>query len=337
MVVYGVVLCMGMSAQAAEWGYGKTRPVNEKDHLPHPHDDLNYMEQWSGTVVYGKDHNLNFNLLHSNLTVKKKKAVFRVEYNTPDGKTLEDASRCTISSSSKPVKLVCGKGLILWSGSDMQVRYKNGKTKVLMKITPLAKPFRPGSGRLYKAGSKSDFYDFTLMIPRGKVVSKINGKVLQGYGSVDHSYTTVGYQKISRHWMRTTYHDKDVSILFAGNWRKNGSSAGWLSIADNNGNTVSEVSAMALSRVWNDPDKKGYAVPTGLKMTGPQSTMTVSGMKLKSKKDMLANLSKMEAFVARRFMDPMRYAFKATAAIVWGAKPLKTTKELTVVIKQMDK
>ena len=332
-----MTVCAGL-AWAAGWGYGPARAITEKDHLQHPSSALNYMEQWSGTVVFGKDHNLNFNLMHSNLTIKKNKAVFRVEYNTPDGKTVEDAKRCSISEAKGPVKLVCGNGLILWSGKDMKVRYKSDDMTVLMKIIPLAKPFRPGDGRLHEPGSKDDFYDFMLMIPRGKAVVRINGTTLQGYGSVDHSYTTTGYQDISRHWMRTTFHDNEVSILFAGNWRKNGDAAGWLSITDNKGHSVSEVTGLTTGDLWKDPDKKGYTAPTSLTMKGASATLTISGMTLKSKKDMLANLSRMEAFVARRVMDPMRYAFRAKTRIAWKAPAqTTTTRDLTVVVKQMDK
>ncbi|RJO74535.1 MAG: hypothetical protein C4523_00365 [Myxococcales bacterium] len=341
-LAFAVILALiafAAPAWAARWGYSGAKTISNADLLPHPLDSLSYMEQWSGTAVFAKNHTLNFNLIHSSLTTKSDKAVFRVEYNTPDGKTVEDAERCTIRSESNPVKLVCGSSILLASTTDMSIVFVGKKLQVTAKLTSLSKPFRPKNGRILNPDNSKEFYDFWLVIPRGKALAKINGNVLKGYGSADHSYTNTGYHKISRHWLRTTYHDNDVSILFAVNQLKDGRSAAWAAVATDAASYATADLTATLANPLPDSGKDGYFAPRNVTLVGSGGfTLNVPGMSLKSKSDMLDGLSTVEAFVARRFSDPMRYAMEGTAQVQWTAngQPATTSRPVVVVVKQMN-
>ncbi len=332
---------------AGSWGFKGSKPISMADHLQHPQSAMNYMEQWSGTVVFGKDHDLNFNLVHSNLTTSGDKAVFRVEYNTPDGRKLEDSKRCTISQSASPFKLACGDNLITGSPEEMMVRFKSDKISLAMSLKAVAKAFRPGDGRLTHPKNTGDWYDFMLTIPRGKALVKLNEQVLKGYGSVDHSFTNAGVHKVAKHWIRTTYHDEKVSILFAANIADDKQTTGWMSVSTDNASFSSADLSLELADYWQDKDKGGYYAPATIRMTSPGGQyLKIENMRFNSRRDMLSDLSKVEQWVVRKFSDPMRYSFSGNVHIGWsgGDSPAvapstmpETVREVVVLTKQMDK
>ena len=332
---------------AGDWGFKGSKPITLADHLQHPQSAMNYMEQWSGTVVFGKDHNLNFNLVHSNLTTSGDKAVFRVEYNTPDGNKLEDSKRCSIEQSSSPFKLSCGGNLITGSPEEMMVRFKSDKISLAMSIKAVAPAFRPGNGRLTHPKNGGDWYDFMLTIPRGKALAKLNDKVLKGYGSVDHSYTNAGVHKVAKHWIRTTYHDEKVSILFAANIADDKRTTGWMSVSTDTASFSSADLNLELADNWQDKDKGGYYAPATIRMSAPGGQyLKIENMRFNSRRDMLSDLSKVEQWVVRKFSDPMRYSFGGMVHIGWagGDSPAlppstlpETVREVVVLTKQMDK
>ena len=326
-------------AMAGSWGYSGQKTPSEADLLPHPQDSVTYSEQWSGTVVFAPDHVLNFNLIHSNLTTKSEKGVFRVEYRTPGNTAQEEQQRCTIVAQSNPVKLLCGSAVLIPSLSEIALVAPGSKLSVTLKMTNLAKPFRPKSGRLNTPKDATDFYDFWLVVPRGKVIAKVNGVALFGYGSFDHSYTNTSFHNISRHWLRTTYHDKEISVLFAVNALADGRTTSWASIATDEANLSTADLTASLGAPLADPDKKGYFTPQSLSLDGPDGfSLSLPELRLKNKSDMLAGLNRMEAFVVRRFSDPMRYSTEGEAKILWnaGGKPTVSTRTVTVVVKQMN-
>ncbi len=339
-VVFSLML-LTAPAFGADFGYTGDRPIVPADHVQHPMGDYMYAEQWSGTIVFGKKHYMTFNLNHSNLTTKGKKATFRVEYNTPDGKKVVDKERCTIQHQAEPMKLVCGNALILGDAKEFKLRFKGEKHQVVMKLTSLSKPFRPKDGRL-RGGDAKEFYDFMLMIPRGKAIVKLNGQVLNGYGSVDHSYANTGYQNISRHWVATTYHDDQVSIVFAANMNTKGQTTAWAAVTDNEGNAFASADLKAtLSDNLEDKDKKGYFTfkTIDLKSTTADGfRLLLQNLALLKKRSMLANLSSVEKFVVKRFADPMRYSMGGTAAVTWPTKagPKQFKRDVIVLVKQMD-
>lgn len=333
-----IFMLVGASAAQAAWGYSGSKTWTDAELAPHPLSGMMASEQWSGTVVFAKDHVLNFNLIISNLTAQSDKAVLRVEYHTPDGAKLEDATRCTVKpKQAEGLQLTCGKQTLLLAGKEMSLVYNGDKLRVKLNLTNLAQPAIPGDGRLRVPGADADFYAFQLIIPRGKAVAKINGQVLSGYGSLDQSYTNTGFQKVSRHWTRTTYHDDTVSILFAVNTQKDGTSAGWVSVATNDTNYWNDKPTIALGSSLPDPDKKGYSAWRQLSLSGADGfSLSLPAMQLKSKADMLENLSKIEAFVVRRFSDPMRYAFDGTAHLTLPGQAAPLERPIVVVTKQMN-
>jgi len=332
---------------AGDWGFKGSKPITMADHLQHPQSAMNYMEQWSGTVVFEKDHNLNFNLVHSNLTTGGNKAVFRVEYNTPDGRKLEDSKRCTIEQSSAPFKLACGENLITGSPEEMMVRFKSDKINLAMSLKAVTKAFRPGNGRLTHPKNSGDYYDFMLTIPRGKALVKLNNRILNGYGSVDHSYTNSGVHKVAKHWIRTTYHDEKVSILFAANISDDKRNTGWMSVSTDSSSFSSADLNIELTDNWQDKDKGGYYAPATIKMSAPGGQyLKIENMHFNSRRDMLSELNKVEQWVVRKFSDPMRYSFSGKVHVGWtgGDMPaiapatlLETVREVVVLTKQMDK
>lgn len=340
--IASILLILSTSAFADRWGYAGSKPITQSDHLPHMQNTMYYMEQWSGTTYFAKDHVLHFNLVYSKLTTKSKKGVFRVSYITPDGKEIEDKQRCDLKVKRNPFTLVCGDGIIQGPIENLKVVWKGKKLPVQMKMESLAKPFRPGDGRLTNPEDSSEFYDFMLSIPRAKTIAKVNGKVLKGNTMVDHSYTNIGLHKISRHFIRNTYIDDKISIVFAANWLKDGRSTGWVSITDNKGRSFSSSDVKyTFSNLWKDKDKDGYVVPQTMIVESTGKTpfsMKMENMKFAEKKDMLANLNKLESFIVRRFSDPMRYNFKGKAIIKWQpeSKPETIEQELTVSFKQVN-
>ncbi len=339
-----VAFCLiPLHAMAANWGYSGSKPVTEDDHLLHMQDSMYYMEQWSASTYFGKDHSLHVNLIYSKMTTKSKKGVFRVEYNTPDGKQIVDNERCELKITQNPLTFSCGKGKIIGPMSDLAIVWKGDKLPVLMKLKALAPPFRPGNGRLTSPDDSDDFYDFMLSVPRAKTVAKLKGEVLRGYSMVDHSYTNIGLHKISRHFVRSTNIDNDISVIFAANWLKDGRYAGWISITDNQGHSFSTTDlTFTFSDLWNDPDKAGYFAPKSIAIESKGQTpfsLKLKNMNFVRKKDMLSNLSKLESFVVRRFSDPMRYNFSGLADIVWKPEDKAVTlqRSLWLSIKQLNK
>jgi hypothetical protein len=343
-LTFWVLLLGSLSALAlaADWGFSGSRPITDADHLMHMQKSMYYMEQWSGTIYFGANHNLNFNLVYSKLTTSGDKGAFRVEYNTPDGKTIEDSQRCDVKFKSDPITLVCGKGIIMGPLDKLKVQFLGDKLPVVIDMTALAPPFRPGSGRLSNPDDAGEFYDFMLMVPRAKVVAKVGDQVLQGNGTVDHSYANVGMHKISKHWMRNTYIDQDLSIIFAANWLPDGRSTGWVSITDKDGNHyASNKVAFSFADTWTDPKKDGYSAPRTISAAATDGSgfkLSVPNMTFKDRKDMLDHLSSVEAFVVRRFSDPMRYNFTGAATVTWpkAGAPVTDTRELTVSVKQLN-
>ncbi len=338
--MFALLVFAGTLYAASPWGPKKSGGLTISDNLPHPQDTMYYMEQWSGTVKFGKDHDVNFNLIHSNLTAKSNKAIFRVEYNTPDGKKLKDSKRCKIKSAASPFLLACGDNIITKDGEKFKLRFKGSKMSLSMILTPLVPAFRPGSGRLKASDKSNKFYDFALMVPRGKALVKVGDKVLKGYGSIDHSYANAGLHTVAKHWIRTTYHDKDKSILLAVNIDNSGKKSGWFSVADNSGSFSSSDMSVTLSDFYKDGDKKGYSAPASIQMQGPGGFMAkMEKMNMYSRKSMLENLSTVEKFVVKRFSDPMRYAFKGNAVIDWPKAGVmqRTEQEIVFISKQMNK
>lgn len=337
------VLFLAATALANTWGFSGSRPVTEADHVMHPQKSMYYMEQWSGTIYFGENHNLNFNLVYSNLTTSGDKGTFRVEYNTPDGKTIEESQRCDLQFKVDPITLVCGKGVILGPLSKLKVQFAGDKLPVILDMTALAPPFRPGSGRLSNPSKSSEFYDFMLTIPRARVVAKVGDTVLQGNGMVDHSYANVGLHKISRNWMRTTYIDQDLSIIMAANWLPDGRNTGWVSITDKNGrHFASHQVKFEFSDIWKDDKKSGYEAPRSMVISATDESgfrLSAKDMRFRGRRDMLDHLGGMEAFVVRRFSDPMRYSFDGSITVTWpaGGELRTDTRDLTVTFRQMNK
>ena len=342
LILIVAFLTISATAIAGKWGFNGSRPITEADHLPHKQKPMYYMEQWSGTTYFGKDHVLHFNLVYSKLTTKSKKGLFRVEYKTPDGKKIEDSERCELKIKRNPFTLVCGKGVIQGPIENLKVVWKGEKLPVAIKMKALAKPFRPGNGRLVSLDDSGDFYDFMLSIPRARSIAKVGDKVLKGNTMVDHSYTNIGLHKISRHFVRNTYIDDKVSIIFAANWLKDGRSTGWVSIVDNKGRSFSsEKVEFKFEDIWQDKDKDGYFAPRSMfvKSTGKTPfSMTMKNMEFTRKKDMLGHLNKLESFVVRRFSDPIRYNFSGKVEIDWQPedKLERIERDITVSFKQLN-
>ena len=323
---------------AAEWGYKGERPIEARDHVQHPKSDTMYTEQWSATIVLAPGRDLNINLLHSNMTTAAEKAVFRVEYSAPGAKKIKDEDRCTIKSQVEPFKLTCGKGTIEGPLDKLTITFKGKKLPVSVQMQALAPAFRPKDGRLPDPKDKKDFYDFMLMIPRAKATVTIGEVTLSGYGSLDHSYTNTGFHKVSRHWLRSTYHDNEVSLLFAANQLADGTSVGWLAIADNAGHHYAGADlTTVLGSPLADTKKSGYKTFQSITMKstkGDGVALSAEGLNLQGRQDMLADLNAFEAFVVRRISDPMRYSMRGPVNITWPAGP--TRREVVVLVKQMN-
>ena len=149
LILFFISLPVVKAAVTKEWGFRGNKAITEADHLPHFQDTMYYMEQWSGTTYFGKNHVLYFNLVYSKLTTKSKKGLFRVAYKTPDGKEIEDKERCELKIRKHPFTLICGKGVIKGPINELKLVWKGKKLPVVMKMQALTKPFRPGNGRLY--------------------------------------------------------------------------------------------------------------------------------------------------------------------------------------------
>lgn len=323
------------------WGFGGEKTIAPGDHTPHKQDTMYYMEQWSSTIYFGKNHNININLIHSALTTKSDKAIFRVEYNNPNGGNLKEEKRCTIRFQKNPFALVCGNGAIAGSPEDLKFQFQGKKVKMVANVKALAPPWRPGDGRLRSADNRKDFYDFMLIVPRGRAKVKINGEVLSGNAVVDHSYTNAGHHKVSLQWFRTTYIDDEISIIFAGNRLKNGRSTGWVSITDKEGRTYSSAAVnTVLGNFRKDGKKKHYSYPRSvtIKGKGDGFELSMPNLRLKGRRDMLGHMSTVEKFVVRKFTDPMRYSLGGNATITWPAAMERPTvlRELTVIFKQLN-
>jgi len=338
-------ILIAVTAIAGQWGWTGSKKVTLADHLMHPQKGMSYGEQWSGTVVFGNDnHRLNFSLSHSALTTKSDKARFSVEYQNGDER-IHDSERCTIKSKKGKgvVQLQCGPGAIQIKGDKYVMQYKGKQLKVLANLTPLVKSFKPGTGKLTAPDDASDFYNFLLMVPRAKATVKINDKVLAGHAVMDHSYSNVNPHEISRHWIRNTVITDKLSVVFGANLIPDGRTTGWISVSDNDGNSYSSHKVdFKFSDFWQDPNKKGYFAPESIDVTsrdgGKTFALSAKKMKLVYKRDMLASLSKLEAFVARRFSDPMEYIFVGDGSITWtvGGAAKTDVAGLAVQIKQMN-
>lgn len=335
---------ISVTALAADWGFSGSRPITNADHLPHPQKSMYYLEQWSSTIYFGKNHNLNIGLIHSMLTTNSKKAVFRVEYNTPDGKTIEDSERCTLKVKREPFMLVCGKGIIRGPLDKLKIQFTGDKLPIIADLKPLAGPFRPGTGRLQSAEDPKDFYDFMLMLPRASATVKVGDKLLRGNGTMDHSYANVGLHKISRHMFRATYIDKDISLIFGANQLEDGRTTGWVSVTDATGRSYSsEKVAFTFTDIWQDEKKTGYFAPKTMEIkstSGPAFQFSLKNMVFVDRKDMLDHLGWFESNIVRQFSDPMRYNMTGTARIQWtvGAEAIvSTVPDVVVSTKQLNK
>lgn len=339
MILLGAALLFSCgTALAGTWGYGGERPIVPADHIQHPKDNTMYTEQWSATIVLAPGRDLNITLAHSNMTTSGKKAVFRVEYSAPGAKKIKEEDRCTIKSQAEPLRITCGKGTIEGPLANLHIAFAGKKLPLDVQMQALAPAFRPKDGRLHDPKDAKDFYDFMLMIPRGKASVKIGDITLSGYGSLDHSYTNTGFHKVSRHWLRTTYHDDEVSILFAANQLPDGTTAGWMSVADNNGKFYSSAEVTTvLGAPLADTKKSGYKTFQSVQMTstkGDGATLNASGLAQQSRQDMLADLNAFEAFIVRRISDPMRYSMRGPVSITWPGNSIK--REVVLLVKQMN-
>ena len=334
-------MCLSLTAAAGSWHWQGDRAITDADHLQHPQDTKYYSEEWSATAYFAPKHNVNINLIHSNLTLKDDKAVFRVEENRPDGTRLKEEDRCSINQGKSDLVLTCGKGIIMGTDDNISIKFSGEKIQMATIFKAKADAWRPGNGKLQAAEDTSKFYDFMLMMPRAEVVAKLNGKTLKGNGVINHSYTNAGFHQVALYWLRCTYIDSDLSIIFAANSSRDGQHTGWVSVTDSDGNSYSSKDVtFTFSDIYEDPDNSGYSAAQSITITSTSGDfkLVLDKMKLRYKKSMLSHLSFVERFLVKQLSDPMRYSMGGKAKITWpvAGVPKTVEKDLVVIIKQMN-
>ena len=327
------------SVFAMDWGYSGTRRVTLEDHLPHPLDSSNYLEQWTLYVRFDDASSLVFQLSQAAPSSEGNRSGISLILKRNDGSVKEERQSCELESMSRPFLLQCGDATISGSPAELKFRYTDSNTKLALILNSQTDPFRPRAGRLMATENTNDFFDVMLTIPRAQAVGKIDGKSVKGLGNFLHTYTNVPPQKISRHWIQANLNDDQVSIFFGVNVLKNNVAAAWFNISGNSGISYSTSDLhITLGDLVKDPERKGYFYPRTINMNSTEDDgfkVKISNLKLVGKPETISEIAAKEGNTARRG-PAVRYTLEGNAVIDWpmGGQLMTTRKTLLVQVRQ---
>jgi len=335
-----VLLLAVLLAPAPLLGYevdgftGKSGKADIQDFLPRcdaPENRNNkfYSEQYSFNAELDDGYDLWFQVFISNMGVANGRAALQLHFTPKGGSKIKDRAlfeqgAWSYGGDGGKLTLKLGENLFSGDGSGWTGHFETEHLTADVTVKNLVPAWRPGGGAVYYGAAKKNYYDVTLLTPRGTIEADVTLKAtgekhhVTGRVTGDRSASNLSPNLLARRWVKLRLVGKSYTILmtnlqtseeYGDKW------VGWFLIASDKAVLAAGANpALELGDIERDA-AAGYDVPRIVLLSGASGvegfTGAIKGLKRTKRHDQLADLSSIEKAVVSQLVKPISYGYKA--------------------------
>ncbi len=313
---------------------GKSAKAGIKDFLPRCDADENkdnkfYSEQYSFNSELEDGYDLWFQIFISNMGVANGRAALQLHF-TPKGgskikdRALFDQGNWSYAADGGKLTMKLGDNVFSGDASGWTGRFETENLTVDLTVKNLVPSWSPGGGAVYYGAARKNYYDVTLLTPRGTIEADVTLKAtgekhhVKGQVTGDRSASNLSPNLLARRWVKLRLVGKSYTILmtnlqtseeYGDKW------VGWFLIASDKAVLAAGANpALELADTERDAEA-GYEVPRIVLLSGGTGvdgfTGAIKGLKRTKRHDQLADLSTLEKAVVSKLVKPISYGYKA--------------------------
>ena len=222
----------------------------------------------------------------TNLGLRTYDGTCSVQFYSPDGKAYrlhKEYRRKDISGDRKRLDLTIGPNRVWNSGDTYYVEVNEKDLKISMALESRLPPFKFGNGRVFFYGDRSAELGFGLHAPRADVRGTLNvdgrGFNLEGWGSHDHSWSTIKIPTFAKEWDTLRLYDQGLLIVLHQIYLTDEFGAGVLrfGLIENDGRLSATRDFQYMPLRSPEEPKSAFNMPVEFKLSVNAGAYTLSG------------------------------------------------------------
>ncbi|MBM4353466.1 MAG: hypothetical protein FJ109_06655 [Deltaproteobacteria bacterium] len=341
---------------------GKSGKAGIKDFLPRCDAEENrnnkfYSEQYSFNAELEDDHDLWFQIFISNMGVANGRAALQLHF-TPKGKSkikdraLFEQGKWSYGGEGDKLKITLGENVFVGGADGWTGHFETERLLVDLTVKNLVPAWKPGGGGVYYGAARKNYYDVTLLTPRGSIEADVTvketGEKVHVTGRVtgDRSASNLSPNLLARRWVKLRLVGKSHTIMmtnlqtseeYGDKW------TGWFFVASDKAMLAAGTNpTVELADTERDAEA-GYDVPRIVLLSGGAGvegfTGAIKGLKRTHRHDQLADLSAIEKAVVSKLVKPISYGYRSEFELQFesGGKSRSYKGKATYTYEQLTK
>jgi hypothetical protein len=329
-----LLVCGPLLAYEVDGFSGKSGKAGIKDFLPRCDAEENrnnkfYSEQYSFNSELEDGYDLWFQVFISNMGVANGRAALQLHFTPKGGSKIKDRAlfeqgAWSYAGDGGKLTLKLGENLLAGDADGWTAHFETEHLAADVTVKNLVSAWKPGGGGVYYGAARKNYYDVTLLTPRGTIEADVTVKAtgekhhVTGRVTGDRSASNLSPNLLARRWVKLRLVGKAYTILmtnlqtseeYGDKW------VGWFLIASDKAILASGTNpALELADSERDAEA-GYEVPRSVLLSGGTGiegfTGAIKGLKRTKRHDQLADLSTIEKAVVSKLVKPISYGYKA--------------------------